>query len=125
MGVCNVKDLTLDYFTERAVDWQQKAFQGQGMDPATRAFRTLEEAIEMCQAVGVSEEKCHEQVVRTYSRPVGDPVQEWAGTLFCHLLTGRALGLQPGHELNKEIDDAYVRMPAIIEKNKTKVKHDQ
>ncbi len=117
-----MKDWTLDFFTERAVDWQFKAFQGAGMDAQTRAFKVLEEAVEFCQSVGVPVEKAHEQVDRKYSEPPGDPVQEFAGTLFCLLLAAKPLGIQPGYELNKEIDSAYERMDKIVEKNKGKVK---
>lgn len=56
------------------------------MNKWERAMRCAEEALELAQAEGVSEEDAKRLVNRVYSRPVGDPLQEGAGLGVCWLV---------------------------------------
>jgi hypothetical protein len=53
------------------------------LDTQERARRVLEEAIELAQAEGLSSEEVYRLTNRTYSRPVGSPMQEAAGLGVC------------------------------------------
>jgi hypothetical protein len=71
-------------YQARVMDWMDKCF-GQDItnDPMERAFRFLEEALELAQAVGCTEADARGLVAYTYGRPVGEPEQEVGGVLVC------------------------------------------
>ena len=48
-----------------------------------RAMRLLEEAIELAQAEGITEEMVNRQTRHVFSRPAGEPDQEAAGVGVC------------------------------------------
>ena len=78
--------------TQIAVEWGIRCFGIEHMqNPRVRALRFAEEAIELAQACGVSEDKATELVRAVYSRPVGQPMQEVGSsmvtlTVLCHTL---------------------------------------
>src|SRR6185369_12258655 len=53
------------------------------MDRGERAFRLLEEAIELCQTEGVSSSICRQLVDYIYTRPAGTWREEAAGAAVC------------------------------------------
>lgn len=118
-------DVSTATLQQRAADWLLAAFpEDPVVRPKIRATRFLEEAIELVQTQGVSREKVHELVDYVFGRPVGEPDQELAGSMFCLLAMANALGLDAGHECNIEIDRAYERIPQIRAKSKLKPKVD-
>ena len=100
--------------TQIAVEWGCRCFGTEHMNNrGVRALRFAEEAIELAQACGVSEEKAVELVRVVYSRPVGKAMQEVGGSMvtlavLCHTLgidledafqieMRRCLGKDPAH----------------------------
>ena len=74
------------------------------MDHHYRGKRTLEEAAELAQALGVDEAQALRIVMHVFSREVGDPQQELAGTASTLLATAHALGFDMGDALRQELD---------------------
>jgi hypothetical protein len=54
---------------------------GNGQELSTRVFRFIEEALELGQALGCTEEQANELVKYVFGRPVGEPHQELGGTM--------------------------------------------
>lgn len=70
-------------FQARAVAWVREAFGSEAADcRIERAHRFLEEANELGQAAGVTEDEAHQLVAYTYSRPAGEVDQETGGVLL-------------------------------------------
>ena len=66
-----------------ACEWAVRSFGREHViNVPTRALRILEEAVELCQAVGVPSEKVHLCAATVYKRPKGDPLQEIGGVLL-------------------------------------------
>lgn len=67
------------------LQWAQDTFGGiEGFDPASveeRARRFLEEAVELCQAVGVTREQAAIVADYVYGRETGKPFQEIGGVM--------------------------------------------
>lgn len=103
-------------------EWATEAFGAETItDLKTRAMRTLEEAVELAQALGVDEEACHRQVVHTYSRPVGDPAQEIAGVINGALMAAEGLGVDGLLVAEEELHRVWGCIDEIRIKNLTKV----
>lgn len=64
---------------QRVADWVRTRIGPMAMHSGERAMRLLEEAAELAQAEGISEEMVMRQVGHVYGRPPGDPKQEAAG----------------------------------------------
>jgi len=90
-------------------------------NPQDRALRVLEEAIELAQAVGITESKAREQVAHTYSRPPGDPLQEIAGVMNAGFMAAESFRESAHRLCMKELGRAWMHIDLIREKNKTKV----
>jgi hypothetical protein len=74
------------------------------MDHHYRGKRVLEEAAELFQALGGTEAEALRIVLHVFSRKVGEPQQELAGTAFTLLATAHALGYDLGDSLRIELD---------------------
>ena len=74
------------------------------MDHHYRSKRVLEEAAELLQSLGGTETEALRIVLHVFSRKVGEPRQELAGTAFTLLATAHALGYDLGEELSRELD---------------------
>lgn len=72
-----------------------------------RVSRVLEEASELAQSEGVSHDQARKIVDYVFSRPVGEPHQEAAGTAFTVLTYAEAKGLDLEVILQAEIDRVY------------------
>lgn len=62
----------------RALLWARECFGGAAMNPQSRGYRLLEEAIELAQALGCERAEAHALVDRTFDRPPGELAQEMA-----------------------------------------------
>lgn len=71
-----------------------------------RAARLVEEAVEICQVQGVSEEVIHRIVCRVYSRPVGRLEQEIGGTTLALMAVAENAGLS----MDKCAEDEFNRV---------------
>lgn len=55
------------------------------MHSRERAMRLLEEAVELAQSEGITENQVYRQVAHVFDRPSGEPSQEAAGVAVCLL----------------------------------------
>ena len=78
-----------------------------------RVTRVLEEAVELAQSEGLSEEKAKDLVQYVYSRPKGDPAQEAAGVSICVLAYCWAKGFSA--EVLEEVElERVLAIPASL-----------
>jgi hypothetical protein len=69
-------------YQQRVADWMQVCFGPDiSADIAERCLRFFEEAGELCQALGMSEDTAHALVAYTWGREAGDPGQEVGGVV--------------------------------------------
>lgn len=94
----------LTHWTKRCVDWVRSTYGAASLySLENRALRVLEEAVELAQAENISQEQVARVVARAYSRPVGEPSQEVAGTFFTLLVYARVKGVEPIRALATEV----------------------
>lgn len=75
-----------------AYDWGVRCFGEEHMnDTKMRALRFLEEAVELCQALGLDRPTLHTLIHEVYARPAGDLKQEIGGTILTLRILIRAL----------------------------------
>lgn len=104
----------------RTTKFLQDVWPDTPIQPQVRVLRFLEEALELAQSMGISQEKALEQVAYTYARPPGEPRQEFGGTVFTLANVGVALGLDLIEEGHRAVDEANARIPEIRAKSKSK-----
>ena len=114
---------TINSLTRIAVEWGCRCF---GADHMTnrplRALRFAEEAIELAQACGVSEDKALEVVKIVYSRPRGLAHQEVGGSMVTLTVLCHALGIDLEDAFESEIRRCLAKDPAhFAERNKQKL----
>jgi hypothetical protein len=100
----------------------KEAWPGSEVHPPTRAYRALEEMLEMNQVLGITEEKAHELVTYVYSRPVGELEQEAGGVAFTAQALMNSLGYDWVVTVQAAVTEAYGRIDKIREKSKSKPK---
>ena len=77
-------------FQGRVAKWMLDCFGADiTNDQSERCYRFFEEAGELCQALGMTEDMAHKLVTYTWGRDIGEPVQEVGGALvtlaaLCH-----------------------------------------
>ena len=87
-----------------AHQWCTRVFgANHAVDLPTRGLRTVEEAVELCQALGVSEGKVRDIVRMVYSRPAGRPYQELGGVLMTTVILCEAMDLDHDLVLESEL----------------------
>jgi hypothetical protein len=69
----------------RVAEWVRTRIGEAHMQPRERAMRLLEEAIELAQAEGITEDMVRDQAQHVFSRPAGKPESEAAGVAICLL----------------------------------------
>lgn len=98
---------------ERVAAWVRSTL-GEGQDIPERAYRALEEAIELAQACGLGAASAHTLVERVYAKPVGDPKKELAGCQVTLYAVAEALGASLESEF--EIEMVRINRPEVIER---------
>jgi hypothetical protein len=99
----------------RVTAWVNTTFTKEEAENAPeRALRTAEEAIELAQAVGVDAETLHRLVDYVFSRPVGKPEKEIAGTMVTIYAMAAAIGADAQAEFETEI--VRINTPEVIER---------
>jgi hypothetical protein len=94
-----------DRLQKRVADWVIISFGPEVLnDRDERGMRLVEEAIELGQAIGLSQERLHVLVDYVYSRPVGHLPQEFGGTAVTLLAAAETCNINVGEELIKEIE---------------------
>lgn len=88
---------TGDMFQQRVHPWLMSCFGAQiASDKSERNHRFLEEALELVQACGCTEDEARQLVAYVYGRPVGEPSQEAGGVM----MTLAALCLAQGLDMH-------------------------
>lgn len=92
------------------------------VDPKVRAFRFLEEAMELAQSLDVTEEQAADLLHYVFDRPKGDVKQELGGCVMTLVATANALDMDFVTSGFDAITEARDRIPAIRAKDKNKPK---
>lgn len=87
--------MDLYQFQVRVRQWVSFVFHRnpEGQSIRTRTFRFLEEALELAQATGCTEEEAHKLVKYTFGRPIGTATQEIGGVMVTLAALCDATGL--------------------------------
>jgi NTP pyrophosphatase (non-canonical NTP hydrolase) len=80
-------------------------------DTHERGLRLLEEAIELAQALKVSQQNAHRLVDYIFDRPAGEPAQEMGGVFVTLAATADAVGVSLAHAAAREVD--RIEQPVI------------
>ena len=104
------------------LNWAHRTFGQVALSRLERAARLFEEAAEVAQAAGVSEEMCGRILKRTYSRPVGNVVQELGGCAVTLLAMCEVTGNSFEAVLKQEVDRCIERGPSFAAKHAEKVR---
>lgn len=107
------------HFQMRVHPWMQKCFGAEiSADTIERNHRFFEEAAELVQACGMSASEAHQLVDYTWSRPIGEKVQEVGGVM----VTLAALCLANGLDMHAagETELARINDPVMVEKIRAK-----
>lgn len=104
------------------VKWGKRCFgKDQMADRLYRGLRFIEEALELCQALGLSKEKVLAVVEHVYSRPVGKVEQELGGVGVTWMTVAEACGVNAMACLDKEIYRVLQKTPEhFAERNQQK-----
>lgn len=96
---------TIRNFQQAIVTWKDSFLTGTIHEPnvKTNCFRVLEEAAEVAQVGGMSEEEAHRQISYTYSRPMGELPQELAQVLVNLVYLADSAGVDLETEALKEL----------------------
>lgn len=95
----------LDTIQARIEAWVKSVFGEEvAVNSKERAFRFVEEAIELGQALDLEKADVHALVDYVYSRPVGEPSQEIAGSMVTLCATASALGINVADATLMEAD---------------------
>lgn len=108
-------------FQSRCGDWLTECFGAAGLnDVAHRNRRFLEEAGELVQASGMSEDEAMAVMRYVYSRPAGQPHQEVGGVM----MTLAAHCIATGHDMiaegERELSRVWTKVDAIRAKEAAK-----
>lgn len=99
----------------RVTAWVRECFtEAEAKDAPERSLRTAEEALELAQAVGVDAETLHRLVDYVFSRPVGKPEQEIAGTMVTLYAMANALGVDADAAFETEL--ARIQTPEVMDR---------
>lgn len=83
-----------DTFQARATEWARSTFPIDHVNsPTERAWRFLEEAIELAQAIGIKRREASTLVEYVFARPTGIPAQEVGGTMTTLAVLCSTLGI--------------------------------
>jgi NTP pyrophosphatase (non-canonical NTP hydrolase) len=104
----------LYYLVQIAHDWAVRSFGAAQMaNKKTRALRLVEEAIELCQAVGVDEVDVLKTLAHVYAGEPGEPIQEMGGVLLTAFLMTRVMDVPVIGTFVRELRRVLAKDPAI------------
>ncbi len=98
--------------------WLYSIFGVTAYNRAYRAARFLEEAIELCQSVGLDRESAAALVDYVYDREIGEPRQELGGVMLTTLALAENLGLDAEEALQVE----FARALAFDDEKRAKMR---
>ena len=113
----------MSIFSRLAYAWAVRSFgPAHVIDTPTRVLRIVEEAIELCQAVGVPQDKVDLCTHTVYRRPPGDPIQEVGGILLTTNILCAAIEAEPDDILEKELARVLSKPPEhFAKRNQEKI----
>lgn len=85
-----------------------------------RTGRFIEEAVELAQAGGLTEQECIDMVRYVYSRPVGDVRQEIGGVRISLAALCTAFGVDEDVAIKQEMANCWKNIEKIRARNLTK-----
>lgn len=95
-----------------AHDWAERCF---GRDHVTnlqiRGIRSVEELVELCQALRIEKDTLHKVIDTVYARPVGDADQEIGGSLLTLFVLCEAMGKDPEELFEREVRRVLKKSP--------------
>jgi hypothetical protein len=110
-------------FQPRVHKWLVAAFgEGSAEDKDERNHRFLEEALELVQACGCTQESAHQLVDYVYGRPVGEVVQEVGGVMTTLAMLCNVQGVDAAVAGEIELARAWSQIEKIRAKRATKPK---
>lgn len=111
-------------FQSRVRPWMLACF-GEliASDAGERNHRFLEEALELVQACGATQQECHQLVEYVYGRPTGEPHQEAGGVMVTSAALCLANGLDMHETGETELARIWGRIEQIREKQASKPKN--
>ena len=96
--------LSADSYQARVDDWMQACFGAKiSADLTERCYRFLEEATELCQALGMTKDQAHAMIDYTFGRAAGEPRQELGGVMVTLAALCNAAGLDMTMEGEAEL----------------------
>lgn len=114
-GWARVMDLDAERPQARVATWVEEAL---GHDTAhnapERSIRTVEEVLELAQALGVEREVMHRLVDYVFDRPVGNAEQEIAGSMVTLYSVAAALNIDADAAMETELE--RIRQPEVMER---------
>jgi len=106
------------------VTWAGTAFGAPSLHISERGRRFLEEAIELAQTCGVSEEEALQHVKYTYNRPAGTPQQEIGGVMVTLSVLAEVLFINVNKAFEIELTRIFSK-PLMFWRAKHNAKIDQ
>lgn len=95
---------TLLHLSARIAKWVTECLGSKALfDPKERALRLIEEAIEIGQVEGLTEDDVIRVAKYVMGRPIGERTNEAGGTLVCVLAYCYAVGLDPYETCEREV----------------------
>lgn len=99
-------------FQDRVFDWARECFgEHDTADPQMRTYRFLEEAIELAQACGCTQESAARVLTYVYERPTGVVAQEVGGVMVSLAVLCRAFGM----EMDRRGEAELTRVLGMVE----------
>ncbi len=110
-------------YQDRTAKWVETCFGPEdGMDVRERANRFMEEAIELFQAAGGTEDDVSQLAGHVFSKPVGDPDQETGGVLLTLSALSNAQKIDMLVAGENELDRVWTIFPRIRAKHANAIK---
>lgn len=107
--------------TNRCTAWGREVLGEEAVrNPKERGLRHSEEAIELAQSLGVTRQQMYALIRQVYDKPVGEPSQEVAGSLFTLYVLADVIGVDPEVALAKELE--RVSHPQVMQHCRDKQK---
>jgi NTP pyrophosphatase (non-canonical NTP hydrolase) len=108
-------------FQKRVYPWTVETFgYVKTMSLVERRQRVIEEAIELLQAMGGSEDEVVKMAAYVFARKIGEPRQEIGGLQGCIAAAANALGIDMDQAREDELVRCIDKVDKIREKNLTK-----
>ena len=106
-------------YQDRVTDWMMECFGGEITNSIQeRCLRFFEEAGELCQALGMTEQQARDLVAYTWGRDKGEPAQEVGGVMVTLAAMCQAAGLDMAAAGETEL--VRINTPETIDKIRRK-----